>query len=174
MKRNNYKDKVEFELNCYKWSRNFSLLDVDELVDCACRDELDRIYVNPAIFLSVVLLACHVFVVGDIVEHLGEGWIHGVAFHVVLNEVEIGWIWDDVVFPNGLHSLDEGMVDLDLMFVEDAVGFTYDVKQVLFPLILEFGEFGDLANAFVNEMLDFTVCVSIKLELVVDQDDEDF
>lgn len=48
------------------------------------------------------------------------------TFDVGFNEVEIGSVRDDVVFPNAFDCSNEGMLEFDVISVKNIVCFSYD------------------------------------------------
>ena len=165
---------ISFERRLYKWSRIIRLLDSDEFVDSTCCYGLDGIALNSYIFFSTFLPAGYIFSVGNFIEHLHEGGIDGVGLNIIIDEVEIGGVGHDIVLPDGLDGLDQRMVDLDFMFIEDVNSLHDDVEEVVLPPLLEPGEFRDLANALVDQMLDLAVDVDVELQLVVNEKDQNF
>lgn len=96
------------------------------------------------------------------------------GLNIIIDEVEIGGVGHDIVLPDGLDGLDQRMVDLDFMFIEDVSSLHDDVEEVVLPPLLEPGEFRDLANALVDQMLDLAVDVDVELQLVVNEKDQNF
>lgn len=96
------------------------------------------------------------------------------ALDVIVDEAEVGGVGYDIVLPDGLDGLDQGVVNLDLVLIEEVIGLHHDVEQVVLPTLLESGKLGDFTYALVYQVLDLAVDVDVELQLVVDEDDQHF
>jgi hypothetical protein len=79
------------------------------------------------------------------------------AFDIFINALEVRVVANDVILPNGFDGLDEGMVNFDIVFIEDIVGFDGDVNNIFLPATFKFLKFHHLSNTLINQMLDFAV-----------------
>ena len=98
--------------------------------------------------------------------------MYGLCFEEMIDEGEVGVIVDDFVDPYGFDGAHEWMFLPDVVVVEERVGFSDQVEQIISPSLLKLGELDHLANTLVDEVLDLGV--DILFELVLQQDDQHF
>lgn len=96
----------------------------------------------------------------------------GLGFEVLVEEGEVGVVADDFVHPDGADRAHERMFLPKVIVVEERVGFSDQVEQVITPSFLELSELDHLTYALVDEVLDLGV--DVLFELILQQDDQHF
>ena len=98
--------------------------------------------------------------------------MYGLCFEEMIDEGEVGVIVDDFVDPYGFDGAHEWMFLPDVVVVEERVGFSDQVEQIISPSLLKLGELDHPANTRVDDGLDLGI--DILFELVLQQDDQHF
>lgn len=84
---------------------------------------------------------------------------------VLFDEVKVGGVYDDIVFPYGFYGPNKRVVELDFVLVKYGVGLVYYEEDILFPFLFKLGELNYLTNTFINQMLNLSIGIEFQLFL---------
>jgi hypothetical protein len=96
--------------------------------------------------------------------------VNWLCLKVLFDEVKVGGINNDIVFPYGFDCPNKRVIKFDIVLVKDRVGLAYNEEDVLFPFLFKFGELNYLTNTFINQMLNLSI--SIEFQLLLKQQSE--
>lgn len=91
--------------------------------------------------------------------------VYRLCLKVLFDEVKVGGVNNDIIFPYGLNCPNKRVVKLDIVLVKNGVGLVYYEEDVLFPFLFKLGELNYLTNTFINQMLNLSISVEFELFL---------